>query len=335
MAVVTGLTYFLFTQVIQQKDFGGAGVETRGLISEILTLFFFVCIGTAVFMLLRDAIPPFKSERRKFLRASTAAACALPAAVAAFGVITRKDFVINEIELHHPRVPKDLNGLRLLQLSDVHLGRFFLPRDLRRVVDASNGLRPDIAFITGDLISDRFDPLDTCLEELRRLKAVAGLWGCLGNHELYSGLERATTLKARALDIFFLRQRAESLRFGNSRIQLSGVDYKPHAPYISNASELLAPDDFNLLLAHTPEAFPEATAKGFDVVLSGHTHGGQINLDLMGANLNIVDLKTPYTKGLYKRENSLLYVNSGLGTIGVPVRIGAPPEITLIRLCNS
>lgn len=335
LALVTGVPYLLLTQILLSSDFPGSEAPLHGFLSDLMSLFFFTCMATGILLLARDSVPPFNSERRKFLRLSSGAACALPAAIVSFGIITRKDFVVNEIELRHPNIGRDLNGLRLLQLSDIHIGRYFGREDVARVVDAGNGLRPDLALITGDLITDQYDPLDECLLELRRLNTTAGIWGCLGNHELYSRIQNLTARKASALDIFFLRRQAESLRFGNSRLQLSGIDYRAHGPHIDNADELISPGDFNLLLAHTPEAFPEAAAKGFDAVLSGHTHGGQINLDVVGTNFNIVDLKTPYTKGLYRRDNSLVYVNSGLGTIGVPVRLGAPPEITLIRLCSS
>ncbi len=103
----------------------------------------------------------------------------------------------------------------------------------------------------------------------------------------------------------------------------------------STSTELVEPGVFNLLLSHNPDVFPVAARQGFDLTLAGHTHGGQINLEIAGSNLNIADVTTPYTKGFYQLTNSSLYVNSGLGTIGVPVRIGAPPEITLIRLCDS
>jgi predicted MPP superfamily phosphohydrolase len=89
------------------------------------------------------------------------------------------------------------------------------------------------------------------------------------------------------------------------------------------------------LLSHNPDVFPVAAQKGFDLTLAGHTHGGQINVEILGENLNVADFFTPYTKGLYTSGSSSVYVNSGLGTIGMPVRIGAPPEITLIRLCSS
>ena len=94
-------------------------------------------------------------------------------------------------------------------------------------------------------------------------------------------------------------------------------------------------DEFNLLLSHNPDVFPVAAKQGFQLTLAGHTHGGQINIELGHTNLNIADVFTPYTKGLYQTPESAIYVTSGLGTIGVPVRLGAPPEITLIRLCAS
>jgi hypothetical protein len=157
----------------------------------------------------------------------------------------------------------------------------------------------------------------------------------MGNHEYYADVQGVTEEKARALGMTFLRQESRRLRFGTSSINLSGVDFQSSAPFLWHGENYISEGDFNLLLAHTPQVFPEASDHQFDLVLSGHTHGGQINLGFLGANLNICDLRTPYTKGLYTRGKSRIYVNSGLGTIGVPVRIGAPAEITLIRLCRS
>jgi predicted MPP superfamily phosphohydrolase len=134
----------------------------------------------------------------------------------------------------------------------------------------------------------------------------------------------------------FLRHEAASLKFGDHRINIVGVDYQPRdTVYLENVEELISKDSFNLLLSHNPDVFPVAARKGFDLTLAGHTHGGQINVEILGENLNVADFFTPYTKGLYTLGGSSVYVNSGLGTIGMPVRIGAPPEITLIRLCSS
>ena len=334
-AIVVGGYYVMVDQQVISKE-GSTRVHfERTVFSECAFLFFIVCIGTALCLLLRNRIPSFTSERRHFLRASSAAACAVPAAVFGFGVITRKDFKVREVDVAVRNLHPDLAGLRIVQISDIHLGPFFTEKDLVRVIDASNNLKPDLAFVTGDLITDAYDPLERCLLELRKLKAWSGIWGCMGNHEWYSHLESYTQARARELDIFFLRQQAQLLRFGKARLNLIGVDYHPGGPYLAAVDPLIVPGDFNLLLAHTPEVFPEAAAKKFDLTLSGHTHGGQLNIDVLGTNFNVVELRTPYTRGIYKKDDSTIFVNSGLGTIGVPARIGAPAEIALIRLCAS
>jgi predicted MPP superfamily phosphohydrolase len=311
---------------------------TLVITSGILILWCWLLTGVAVILWLKDRFlqPHFRPERRAWLTASAAAVCAAPAAVLCTGILTRKNFDIREVDLKFKNLPKDLRGLRLAQISDIHMGDFFSAHDLARAVAAANELRPDLAFVTGDLITTKWDPLDACVHELGKLRAFSGVWGCLGNHEMHARVENYTTAKALEFDIRFLRCQAVPLVFGESRLNLVGVDYQRGVrPYLENVEELVTPGAFNLLLSHTPDVFPVAARKGFDLTLAGHTHGGQINLAIAGANLNIADLGTPYTKGFYSLPGSSLYVNSGLGTIGVPVRIGAPPEITLIRLCDS
>lgn len=276
--------------------------------------------------------PKFEPRRRRFLAAS---ACAIPAAVFGAAVITRKDVVTKEVDIAFPNLPSGLRGLRLLQISDIHIGTFYSAIDLRRVVDACNNLRADMAFVTGDLITDEHDPLDQCLAELRRLKSGTTVWGCMGNHELYSGCEAYVKQAAARFGMDFLRYENRTLRFGDSKLNLMGIDYPRHSGAPTAVAGMVQPDDFNLLLSHTPALFPQAAKMGVDLTLSGHTHGGQLNLPIAGMNINPVDLITPYTKGLYRDGRAAVYVNSGLGTIGVPMRIGAPPEITVIRLCNS
>jgi hypothetical protein len=294
--------------------------------------------ATAIVVWLKNRLSQthFQPERRAWLTASAAVLCAAPAVVLSTGILTRKNFDIREVNLKFPNLAKDLRGLRLLQISDIHIGDFFSANDLARAVSAANELRADIALVTGDLITTKWDPLDACLRELAKLRASSGVWGCLGNHEMHARVENYTTAKALDFDMRFLRRQAAPLIFGQSRINLVGVDHqRRQRPYLEHVEELVEPGVFNLLLSHNPDVFPIAARKGFDLTLAGHTHGGQINLEIAGSNLNIADVVTPYTKGFYKLADASLYVNSGLGTIGVPVRIGAPPEITLIRLCDS
>ena len=306
-------------------------------LSAFLTFFGWMADFTAIVLWLRSKVPaPFSKKRRVFLNAAAGAICAVPAVALTTGIIIRKDFQIKEFDLKIPGLPPDLHGLRLLQLSDIHMGAYFSASDLRRVVDASNNLRADLGFVTGDLISGKSDPLDDCLLELKRLKSSSGLWGCMGNHERFAKVSNYVASQGRKQNLFFLRRQAQELKFGNSRINLVGVDHQYKGEgYLVGLDEFVKPDQFNLLLSHNPDVFPVAAKQGFQLTLAGHTHGGQINIEAAHTNFNIVDLVTPYTKGLYQKPGSSLYVTSGLGTIGVPVRLGAPPEITLIRLCAS
>jgi predicted MPP superfamily phosphohydrolase len=303
-----------------------------------LVLWSWILTGTAAAVWLRSRIPEprFQPDRRAWLTASTMALCAAPAVVLSTGILTRKNFDVREVDLKFKDLAKDLRGLRLVQISDIHMGDFYSAGDLARAVGAANELRADLVFVTGDLITTKWDPLDACLQELSKLRASSGIWGCLGNHEMHARVENYTTAKALEFDIRFLRHQAALLTFGQSRINLVGVDHqRREAPYLQHVEDLVTPGVFNLLLSHNPDVFPVAARKGVRLTLAGHTHGGQINLAIAGANLNIADLVTPYTKGFYELADSSLYVNSGLGTIGVPVRLGAPPEITLIRLCDT
>jgi len=206
---------------------------------------------------------------------------------------------------------------------------------LQRAVELANEARPHVAVLTGDLITRSGDDLEGCLRVLRGLKAEAGVYGCHGNHEVYScGLAEATRLAGRA-GFRMLRGARETLRFGGAYLNLAGTDYqKVGEPYLVGAEELLADGAFNLMLQHNPDAFERAAEAGFDLTLSGHTHGGQINFELLGENLNVVRFFTPYVRGHYQRGRGQLYVSSGLGTVGMPVRIGADPEVTVIRLCG-
>ncbi len=324
-----------FARPVTQFLPSGYGVD---FFSGIQILWCWILVVPALVLWALRHIPrkQFQPDRRLFLNASASVLCAAPAAALSAGIIIRKDFQVQEMNLKFSNLPKDLRGLRLLQISDIHMSDYYSAADLRRVVDACNGLDAHLVFVTGDLVTTKYDPLDSCLLELKRLRAASGIWGCLGNHEQHEKIEDEATRKGLKCDVRFLRQEAAPLKFGQSKLNLVGVDHQRISnPYLQYVDQLVSPQDFNLLLSHNPAVFPVAARQGFQLTLAGHTHGGQINVALAGKNLNIVDLVTPYTKGLYQNAGSSLYVNSGLGTIGVPVRLGSPPEITLIHLCDS
>lgn len=280
--------------------------------------------------------PDVDPMRRALLRGAGTLAAAVPAALLGFGaLVERTAFRVREIDIPVPGLDPDLNGLRLVHLSDIHLSAYLSEQEFARVVDAANELRGHIVFVTGDLISVHGDPLDACLRQISRLRSDAGILGCMGNHEIYAGTEDYTAAQGARLGIPFLRSQARQLRFGNALVNIGGVDYQKGSErlhYLSGGEGLIAPHALNLLLSHNPDVFPVAAQQGWDLTLAGHTHGGQVNVEILHHDFNVAYFYTPYVYGHYRSGRSSIYVTRGIGTIGMPARIGAPPEIAMIRL---
>jgi predicted MPP superfamily phosphohydrolase len=223
----------------------------------------------------------------------------------------------------------------MVQVTDIHMSPFLTERQFERAIDMANETRADIVLVTGDLITRMGDPLDACIRQLARLRGDIKL-GCLGNHEIYTNTQDYVTREGRKIGIDFLRREARSLRFGDAHINFAGVDYQQfHKPYLVGAEKLVMPGQVNVMLSHNPDVFPVAARQGYDLTIAGHTHGGQVNFEILHKNVDIALAFTPYARGLYRKGNSSIYVSSGIGTIGVPVRVGAPPEVSLIQLCAS
>lgn len=278
----------------------------------------------------------YEASKRRFIQAAGASLVLAPYLGTTLGILNRHRFQLQEIDVRIPNLPQDLAGLRLVQITDIHLSPFLSEQAFARAIDMANETRAHVALVTGDLISRRGDPLDACLRQLARLRADAGALGCLGNHEVYTETEDYVTQVGKRIGIDFLRNQARVLRFGNASINFAGVDYqKFHTPYLLGAGSLVAPGCTNVLLSHNPDVFPVAARQGYDLTIAGHTHGGQVNFEILHQNLNVACYYTAFVRGLYRKGGKSVWVGSGLGTIGVPVRLGAPPEIALVRLCAS
>lgn len=286
----------------------------------------------------RTASVEHQPERRKLIVNAGRIAVAAPFVITGYGAtLGRTDFQVEEVELPVPDLPHDLTRLRILQLSDLHLSPFLSEKELARVIDAANQLRPDIALVTGDLISSPEDPVDAAISQCARLKADRIL-GCLGNHERYSELEDYVAAQGIRHGINFLRMENETLRYGSADLNFGGVDYQPYKlrdHYIEGADRLIKPGAVNILLTHSPDVLPTAARQGWDISLAGHTHGGQVTFEILKQTLNIARFYTPYVSGFYQLGQHCGYVTRGIGTIGIPARLGATPEITLIRLTRA
>lgn len=291
--------------------------------------------------------PAFSVARRKFLSNTAVAAGAVPLAASGYGFLFgRIEFEKSFVRMKLPRLPREFHGFRIAQLSDLHIGPFMTSSDIRHVVEMTNALKPDLIVLTGDYITWDPDTQEAAVESLTGLKAPLGIYGCLGNHEMMTHTEASITELFARRDIKILRQERAPIQVGKESLNLIGVDYefrRHHGPYGDNrvrqylegVKPLMSSDQVNILLSHNPNTFDRAAQLGIDLSLSGHTHGGQIALNFISPDLSIARLMTPYVKGHFQKPGGQLYVNRGIGTIGVPIRFDAPPEITLFELVRT
>ena len=298
----------------------------------------------------------FSPSRRTFFQYAAALAGGVPFLAATYGFAAgRLRYTIERVDVPVANLPPELDGLRIAQLSDIHIGDYMPPREIARAVDMANDLQPDISFVTGDFVSGEGDPLDDCITELSRLRAPLGVWGCNGNHEIYAGVEDDAERLFREKGMRLLRARSAVVEYNGGRFNLIGVDYQrdhmvsgEHAGPESMLREietLVRRDMPNILLSHNPNSFRRAAELGIELSLAGHTHGGQVKFEIVDHSVSPARLISPFVAGLYHLpmsgqagaapnglQKAALYVNRGLGTLGFPVRIGVPPEITLLTL---
>jgi len=290
----------------------------------------------------------FSPSRRTFFQYAAVLAGSFPFLAATYGFATgRLRYTIERVDVPVANLPRELDGLRIAQLSDIHIGDYMPPREIARAVAMVNDLRPDISLVTGDFISGEGDPLDACISELSRLRAPLGVWGCNGNHEIYAGVEDEAERLFREKGMRLLRAASAVVEHNGVRFNLLGVDYQrdhmtigePTGPMLHEIEHLIRRDMPNVLLSHNPNSFHRAAELGIELSLAGHTHGGQVKFEIVDHSISPARLISPFVAGLYHLpmngnhlQKAALYVNRGLGTLGVPVRIGVPPEITLLTL---
>jgi predicted MPP superfamily phosphohydrolase len=234
----------------------------------------------------------------------------------------------------------ELEGLRLVQISDLHIGNALEGERLSRAVERVNAVQPDVLVLTGDLFD--FDPahVEDGARRLAALRARRGVYAVLGNHDAYVGADLVAEALARhAPNIRLLRDEIVRLPVPQP-LYLAGVEDPGRRwfhrglryPALDTVASRRPDDGPVLLLVHQPEAFVQAASLGFPLVLSGHTHGGQIALPLPGGHVNLARVMTPMTRGSYRRGGTLLYVNRGLGVGGPAMRINCDREIATLEL---
>jgi len=309
----------------------------------------------------RDFVPD--PSRRTFFKTASVVAGAAPFLGVMYGYASeRLRYEVRRVEIPINNLPAALDGMEIVQISDIHLSGYMSRESVRRAVDMANDVGADLAVVTGDLITGIHDSIHDCVDEVRHLNAPLGVFGCNGNHEIYARAEDLAERLYQQAGMKLLRSESSVIDYKGAQLNLIGVDYqRERTPsgrkqlMLPNLERLVRSDIPNILLSHNPNSFNRAAELGVELSLAGHTHGGQVQVEILDVSLSPARFMTDYVAGLYHRPLSMpdvpkrygetikllqnapkglsaLYVNRGLGTVGAPIRLGAPPEITHIVL---
>ncbi|MBE5103709.1 metallophosphoesterase [Bacillus thuringiensis] len=254
--------------------------------------------------------------------------------------IERKLVTVTWNEIEAPTIPKEFNNKRILQFSDVHLGPEFTLKQLENLVEKMNGLHPDIVVFTGDLI-DKFGSYNAEREEakgiLQKIHAPLGKYAVFGNHDRGGGGSLFYKKYMEKAGFSVLVNEVQKIKVENSKyITISGLDdFLLGKPQIDSTLKELRQQDFNMLLVHEPDVVDKVARYPVDFQMSGHSHGGQVQLPFVGP-LITTKLAREYVEGMYELEGKdkplHLYVNRGIGTTRKPVRFWSVPELSVFIL---
>jgi hypothetical protein len=239
---------------------------------------------------------------------------------------------VSHHSIHLRRLPADFDDLRVVQLSDIHHGLYTSLDEVERAVELANRFEPDLVALTGDFVSNSRRFIEPVAEVLGQLRARRGVFAVLGNHDFRVGAERVTrALEVRSIEV--LRNRHARLGTNGSTLVIAGVDdFRYAADDLAQALRGADSDWPILLLAHNPILLPLAAARGIDLVLSGHTHGGQVDAPRLRRLLRARGVRLPLRHGWDEVGATQIYISRGLGTVIVPVRVRCPAELPVLRL---
>jgi predicted MPP superfamily phosphohydrolase len=279
-------------------------------------------------------LAPQDISRRSFIY--TVACSAAPATALAMGVhgtVTRNDLRVRQLDVPIANLPPEFEGFTIAHVSDLHSGIFCGPDRLRKISDATNDLKADLIVVTGDLINSNITEFEDAAASIRRLESPHGLYLCEGNHDLFAGEDVFVQACAQA-GFPLLRTNSVVLPVRGRRLVLGGLpwysrSFRGDPATIAALFPSRQEGDLRVVLAHHPNLF-DASVGSADLMLSGHTHGGQLMLGDAGFG----PLFFEYWSGLYRRGASSLVVSNGAGD-WFPCRIGAPAEVGHLRLVRA
>lgn len=329
-----------------------------------VTLWYLPKMGISIFLGFRDAVRAFRwfrrrttsnehvveipapSEsssgptRREFLGTAAWSLSAVPFIMVGRGMwSTLYDFQVAHVDLVLKRLPRVFDGMRIAQISDIHAGSFPDHTPFQEVRFILESLKPDAIVVTGDFVNQLPQEMAVIAREYAKLRAPYGVYASLGNHDHYNSPEEHARLVTtiRDLGTKLLINQHDRLSEGGESLIIAGTDntgFRQSFARLDDTLRGVVDDEPVILLAHDPTFWEkEVVPKGrVDVMLSGHTHGGQFGVQALGFEWSPAQMIYKQWAGLYTKGDQQLYVNRGVGTVGPPMRIGIPPEITVFTL---
>jgi uncharacterized protein len=271
-------------------------------------------------------------SRRKFLKSASLAAAGTALGVG-YSFVEAKWLEVNRVTLTVPNLPEAFKGKTVAFLSDLHHGPH-VPLDyIRHTVDVANGLNADLILLGGDYPHRGVRFVEPCIHELARLRAPLGVYAVLGNHDHYDGVQPFVSAALKRAGIPELTNRGTWIESGSDRLWLCGVgDFWEDVQDLPAALHRTTEQDAVILLSHNPDYVEHIDDPRVGLVLSGHTHGGQVNLPIIGAPIVPSVYGQKYVQGLVQGPMAQVFVTRGIGTITPPVRFLCRPEVVLITL---
>ena len=279
----------------------------------------------------------FSHSRRKFIYSSIVGAISLPLVGADSRKEDEGDYNLFYQDITIRNLPEPFKGFTIGMISDVHSCIFMNKEDMDKYVQAMNALKTDLIVVTGDFVNSKTEEVYPFAEAFSNLKAPFGVYGCLGNHDYFANDVERVIREVDNCGVKILRNDAVQITKSGHYLNLLGTDEIGRGTdpndYFDKTLSPVTNDRPKILLCHKPYFFDNARKRNVDLVLSGHTHGGQIVFGVIdNIPISLASLFSKYVAGLYTLGSSQMYVNRGIGTVGLPFRINCPPELTVITL---
>lgn len=293
------------------------------------------------------AIQKVDLSRRKFIRYTTMGVSAYAFSGAVYGILKHDSYEIDYKTITIDNLPQELKGTTITLISDIHAGQYMNENDMKAYADIINSLESDIICIPGDFVNFEVKDVHMLTAAFKDLNAKHGVFGSLGNHDFFQNAEYVAKAINNESPIQVLRNEHRVIKIKGKDLYMLGIDDTINSgskmeevlKYYGAMDEYLRNNDPNflpspkILLCHKPYGFDTLAKQDIDLVLSGHTHGGQVvPIKFGNFNMSFAATVSNYIEGLYSIGKSNMYVSRGIGSVGLPIRINCPPEITKITL---